>query len=223
MRESDVDRAYAAHVDIANRGAYFPLGVLSEPAFRREFAETGFWEREEGMLLVVESGRRPASGHIEFFKPVSYWDAFELSYQLYDERSRRTRLRQRGRPAARRLPVRDQEAAPHPPRHRPGERRVPPGRGEVRVRSRGHRPGGVLQRRPQPGRGALLAAQDRPAALAPGSAAGGSRIGDGLTSTTREPSRPTGHEGVWTHRGRPCGRWPTCRTTVRSRIRGATS
>ena len=25
------------------------------------------------------------AGHIEFFKPVSYWDAFELSYQLYDE------------------------------------------------------------------------------------------------------------------------------------------
>ena len=25
-------------------------------------------------------------GHIEFFTPVSYWDAFELSYQLYDER-----------------------------------------------------------------------------------------------------------------------------------------
>ena len=25
-------------------------------------------------------------GHIEFFVPVSYWDAFELSYQLYDGR-----------------------------------------------------------------------------------------------------------------------------------------
>jgi ribosomal-protein-alanine N-acetyltransferase len=24
-------------------------------------------------------------GHIEFFKAVSYWDAFELSYQLYGE------------------------------------------------------------------------------------------------------------------------------------------
>ncbi len=26
------------------------------------------------------------AGHIEFFKPVGYWDAFELSYQLYGER-----------------------------------------------------------------------------------------------------------------------------------------
>ena len=86
MRESDLDRAYAAHVDIANRGAFFPLGVMSEPAFRRQFSETGFWEREEGMLLVVDPDDH-LLGHIEFFKPVSYWDAFELSYQLYDEQS----------------------------------------------------------------------------------------------------------------------------------------
>ena len=26
------------------------------------------------------------AGHIEFFRAVSYWDAFELSYQLYGER-----------------------------------------------------------------------------------------------------------------------------------------
>ena len=86
VREPDLDAMYAAHVDIANRGAYFPLGVMSEPAFRREFAEHGFWQREEGMLLILdpEADDRMA-GHIEFFKPVSYWDAFELSYQLYDE------------------------------------------------------------------------------------------------------------------------------------------
>ena len=83
MREADVDAAYAAHLDIANRGAYFPLGVRSEPAFRRDFAETGYWEREEGMLLIIGSDGELA-GHIEFFKPVAYWDAFELSYQLYD-------------------------------------------------------------------------------------------------------------------------------------------
>ena len=83
MREADLDLAYAAHVDIANRGAFFPLGVMSEPVFRRQFAETGFWQREEGTLLIVGADGETA-GHIEFFKPVSYWDAFELSYQLYD-------------------------------------------------------------------------------------------------------------------------------------------
>lgn len=80
---ADLDRLYRAHTDIASRGAYFPLGVRSEPDFRREHAETGLWQREAGTLLIV-NGAGELLGHIEFFRPVSYWDAFELSYQLYD-------------------------------------------------------------------------------------------------------------------------------------------
>jgi RimJ/RimL family protein N-acetyltransferase len=85
IREADLDAAYAAHLDIRNRGDYFPLGVMSESRFRREFAEHGFWQKEEGMLLIL-SGEGEIAGHIEFFKPVNYWDAYELSYQLYDQR-----------------------------------------------------------------------------------------------------------------------------------------
>lgn len=84
VREADLDELYAAHVAIANRGDHFPLGVSSEPAFRRRFAENGFWEREEGTLVVV-TPEDEIAGHIEFFKPVGYWDAFELSYQLYGD------------------------------------------------------------------------------------------------------------------------------------------
>ena len=85
VREADLDRLYEAHTAIQARGAYFPLGVMSESAFRREFAENGFWQKTEGMLLIGTTEDEVA-GHIEFFRPVSYWDAFELSYQLYDDR-----------------------------------------------------------------------------------------------------------------------------------------
>ncbi|HEY7847783.1 MAG TPA: GNAT family protein [Candidatus Limnocylindria bacterium] len=85
VREADLDAVYAAHVDIRNRGSFFPLGVMSEPQFRRDFAEHGFWQKEEGFLLII-SPEGEIAGHIEFFKPINYWDAFELSYQLYDER-----------------------------------------------------------------------------------------------------------------------------------------
>lgn len=85
VREADLDVLYDAHTNIRNRGAYFPLGVLSQTAFRGQFAEHGFWQKTEG-LLVIESPDGEIVGHIEFFRPVSYWDAFELSYQLYDER-----------------------------------------------------------------------------------------------------------------------------------------
>jgi ribosomal-protein-alanine N-acetyltransferase len=84
IREVDLPAFITAHQDIANRGAFFPLGVLSEPELRRRFAENGFWDRAEGWLLIWRE--EEIVGHIEFFTPVSYWDAFELSYQLYDER-----------------------------------------------------------------------------------------------------------------------------------------
>ena len=82
VREADLDVLYDAHTNIRSRGAYFPLGVMSQPAFRREFAEHGFWQKTEGML-VIEAPEGEIAGHIEFFRPVAYWDAFELSYQLY--------------------------------------------------------------------------------------------------------------------------------------------
>jgi ribosomal-protein-alanine N-acetyltransferase len=85
VRAADLDEMYAAHAEIRNRGAFFPLGVVSETTFKSRFAEHGYWQREEGML-VIESPKGEIAGHIEFFRPVSYWDAWELSYQLYDDR-----------------------------------------------------------------------------------------------------------------------------------------
>lgn len=83
FREADLDQAWAAHADIANRGDHYPLGVMSESAFRSRFGETGFWQRDEGTLLIIGRDGEMA-GEIEFFTPVHYWDCFELSYLLYD-------------------------------------------------------------------------------------------------------------------------------------------
>jgi [ribosomal protein S5]-alanine N-acetyltransferase len=83
IREADLPAFISAHQDIGNRGAFFPLGVVSEPVLRRRFADNGLWDRTEGTLLIWHDDE--IVGHIEFFVPVSYWDAFELSYQLYGE------------------------------------------------------------------------------------------------------------------------------------------
>lgn len=82
VRESDLDRLYDFHQDIANRGSYFPIGVLPEPVFQRRFQETGFWEEDNGMLLIV-SHDDEIIGHIEFFQTVPYLDELELSYHIY--------------------------------------------------------------------------------------------------------------------------------------------
>jgi ribosomal-protein-alanine N-acetyltransferase len=87
VRETDLEELYAFHVDIDNRGEFFPRGILSQPAFNKEFHETGFWSREEGMLVIINN-TDDIIGHIEFFKTVNYLDEYELSYILYTPQQR---------------------------------------------------------------------------------------------------------------------------------------
>jgi hypothetical protein len=54
VHQSDLQELYARHIDISNRGNFYPLGFVSESEFRRRFEDKGFWEKEEGMLLVVD-------------------------------------------------------------------------------------------------------------------------------------------------------------------------
>lgn len=87
VRQRDLDELYARHADVANRGLYFPTGVLSESQFRRQFEENGFWSKDDGMLLIVDALDCNV-GHIEFFKTVGYLDELELSYQIYEPEAR---------------------------------------------------------------------------------------------------------------------------------------
>jgi RimJ/RimL family protein N-acetyltransferase len=87
VHDSDLEKLYDFHVDIQNRGDYFPRGILSQPAFQKGFQENGFWSKEDGMLVIVNSADQ-ILGHIEFFKTVNYLDEFELSYQIYDAEQR---------------------------------------------------------------------------------------------------------------------------------------
>jgi ribosomal-protein-alanine N-acetyltransferase len=82
VRETDLDALYSFHIDIDNRGDYFPRGIQSQPAFRKSFQETGFWTKDEGMLIIF-AANGDMLGHIEFFKTVNYLDEYELSYQVY--------------------------------------------------------------------------------------------------------------------------------------------
>lgn len=84
VRDTDIDQLYDFHLDIANRGEYFPVGVTAEPLYKRRYQETGFWQKDEGMLVIATRGDE-IIGHIEFFRTVSYLDELELSYHIYSK------------------------------------------------------------------------------------------------------------------------------------------
>jgi len=87
VRDTDLNQLYDFHTDVANRGDFFPLGLLSQPVFLKRFQETGFWSKDEGMLVIV-SPDDALLGHIEFYKTVNYLDEYELSYQIYSTEHR---------------------------------------------------------------------------------------------------------------------------------------
>lgn len=82
VRDADLEVLYAHHLDLDNRGDYFPRGVVAQPVFNQRFRESGYWGKEDGML-VIASENDEVLGHIEFFKTVDYLDEYELSYQIY--------------------------------------------------------------------------------------------------------------------------------------------
>lgn len=82
VRESDLAELFACHLDIANRGDFFPRSVVSYSAFSKQFHDNGFWGKDDG-LLVITGGSGEIIGHIEFFKTVNYLAEYELSYIIY--------------------------------------------------------------------------------------------------------------------------------------------
>ncbi len=81
VREEDLGSLFELMTDLSARGAYFPLGVMSEAALREGFAKNGFWDKDEGMLLMFAGD--DIVGEIEYFPITHYLQGYEISYQLF--------------------------------------------------------------------------------------------------------------------------------------------
>jgi len=89
VRETDLDALYTALSDLASRGDYFPLSLMSETTFKREFHAHGFWSNDAGRLLICDAEDR-LLGSIWYFQAVPYYDGLEMGYQLFDIGRRNT-------------------------------------------------------------------------------------------------------------------------------------
>jgi len=82
VRESDLDALREMDLDLDSRGDYWPLSIMSETAYRREFQETGFWGEGFGRLLMVDP-KDNIIGEIMYFRTVQYMDELEIGYRLF--------------------------------------------------------------------------------------------------------------------------------------------
>ena len=84
VREADLDYLREMDLDLDSRGEYWPRGIMSEVAYRREFQETGFWGPHFGRLLMV-GGDGDIIGEIVYFDTVAYLDELEIGYRLFNK------------------------------------------------------------------------------------------------------------------------------------------
>jgi ribosomal-protein-alanine N-acetyltransferase len=81
FRESDLPAYLAIQNDLERKGDFVSHRLLSEPAVRKEFQETGFLTEDGGRLLIVDAEDH-VLGLTGYFRPVHYMDALEIAYQV---------------------------------------------------------------------------------------------------------------------------------------------
>jgi [ribosomal protein S5]-alanine N-acetyltransferase len=87
VQEKDLDTLFQYYSDIENRGEFFPLSFPSQAVFKNDFQQHGFWGGDRPRLVIVDKEDN-ILGSIWFYPPLAYFDALEIGYILFDQRSR---------------------------------------------------------------------------------------------------------------------------------------
>ena len=87
MTQQDLDEVLALTSDLNQRGEYWHLNLQSEQAFKKRFAETGFWNEDFGTMLITDKENKIV-GEITYFKGLWYMPGYEVGYQIYRNEDR---------------------------------------------------------------------------------------------------------------------------------------
>lgn len=87
ISQKDVEELYSMTSDLSQRGEYWPLSLQSEPAYKKRFADTGFWSDDFGTMLITDKNDRIV-GAITYFKGLWYMPGYEIGYEIYRNEDR---------------------------------------------------------------------------------------------------------------------------------------
>jgi len=79
--EDDLDEYLTLDNKLDERGEHFPVVFYSVPKNRKDFGETGWWEDDQGRMLVTNKEGRML-GVIVFFKGFRYESGYEIGYVI---------------------------------------------------------------------------------------------------------------------------------------------
>ncbi len=89
VRESDLELIYRLMTDVSEKGMYWLIDIPAEPAFRRGFAEKGFWSENFGRMLITDKEQAgKIVGEIIYFRNADYRAGYEVGYQVFRREDR---------------------------------------------------------------------------------------------------------------------------------------
>lgn len=81
IKEVDLDTLFQLENSIRLRSEFLPFGIDSEYLFKKKFQQTGFWEKDFGVLLIVDNNDK-IIGCLWFQKIINF-DALDLGYIIF--------------------------------------------------------------------------------------------------------------------------------------------
>ena len=83
VRKNDLEELYTLRNDNLNTNTFYHYNIDSYSAFFAEFEKTGFWEYDDGLMLIINKEGKNIVGEIQFFKGLSYQSGYEIGYRLF--------------------------------------------------------------------------------------------------------------------------------------------
>lgn len=82
VREADIDEIVELTNRMADKGAYYPVGLETAAAFRKQLAEDGMWGADSGVLLI-EDKDHAVLGYITHFPSHPHSPCPEVGFAIY--------------------------------------------------------------------------------------------------------------------------------------------
>lgn len=86
LKDKEIDHFFSLLETAIIRNEFFPFNIESEYNFKKQYQNTGFWQENEGIALILNFDDE-IIGMIAYIK--SYFlEAFELKYIIFEEKNR---------------------------------------------------------------------------------------------------------------------------------------
>lgn len=87
IEEKDLDKLHEVASDVMHQGDFWPLYLQSRKKLETRYEENGFWDEEEGMLLITNPNGN-FLGMLAFFPFVRWSHGYEIGGRIFHENKR---------------------------------------------------------------------------------------------------------------------------------------